>query len=216
ANPLLVTAHARAFIRGLHAEGVLTALKHFPGHGSSYGDSHKGFVDVTTTANPEAELAPYRTLITERQADAVMTAHVFNRALDSEFPATLSRATLTGLLRGELGFDGPVVTDDLRMRAIEQRWGLETAAVTALAAGADILLIANDRLPDGGSAARAALATIQQRLVSGRLDPERVEAALARVRALKARLGDGCAAPRRRLPRRAASRAGPAGAGTAG
>ncbi|OLD78164.1 MAG: hypothetical protein AUG87_02170 [Candidatus Rokubacteria bacterium 13_1_20CM_4_70_14] len=166
ANPLLVTAHARAFIQGLHAEGVLTALKHFPGHGSSYGDSHKGFVDVTTTANPEAELAPYRTLITERLADAVMTAHVFNRALDSEFPATLSRATLTGLLRGELGFDGPVVTDDLRMGAIEQRWGLETAAVTALAAGADILLIANDRLPDGGSAARAALATIQQRLVS--------------------------------------------------
>jgi len=191
ANPLLVTAHARAFIQGLHAEGVLTALKHFPGHGSSYGDSHKGFVDVTTTANPEAELAPYRTLITERLADAVMTAHVVNRALDSEFPATLSRATLTGLLRGELGFDGPVVTDDLRMGAIEQRWGLETAAVTALAAGADILLIANDRLPDGGSAARAALATIQQRLVSGRLDPERVEAALARVRALKARLGDG-------------------------
>src|SRR5439155_7148096 len=129
ANPLLVTAHARAFIQGLHAEGVLTALKHFPGHGSSYGDSHKGFVDVTTTANPEAELVPYRTLITERQADAVMTAHVFNRALDSEFPATLSRATLTGLLRSELGFDGPVVTDDLRMGAIEQRWGLETAAV---------------------------------------------------------------------------------------
>src|SRR3989449_1531679 len=138
ANPLLVTAHARAFIQGLHAEGVLTALKHFPGHGSSYGDSHKGFVDVTTTANPEAELAPYRTLITERLADAVMTAHVFTRALDSEFPATLSRATLTGLLRGELGFDGPVVTDDLRMGAIEQRWGLETAAVTALAAGAEI------------------------------------------------------------------------------
>src|SRR5207245_818613 len=178
-----------AFIQGLHAEGVLTALKHFPGHGSSYGDSHKGFVDVTTTANPEAELAPYRTLITERQADAVMTAHVFNRALDSEFPATLSRATLTGLLRGELGFDGPVVTDDLRMGAIEQRWGLETAAVTALAAGADILLIANDRLPDGGSAARAALATIQQRLVSGRLD-----------------VSGATVPPRRRLRRRARRR----------
>src|SRR5207245_11790418 len=95
------------------------------------------------------------------------------------------------------------------MGAIEQRWGLETAAVTALAAGADILLIANDRLPDGGSAARAALATIQQRLVSGRLDPERVEAALARALAPKARLGDGCAAPRRRLPARAASRPWP-------
>src|SRR5713101_9203756 len=155
ANPQLVTEHARAFVQGLRAEGVLTALKHFPGHGSSYGDSHRGFVDVTDTADRCPELTPYRMLIAERLADGIMTAHVFNRALDPEFPATLSRATITGLLRGELGFDGPVVTDDLRMRAIEQHWGLEAAAVRALAAGADILLIANDRLPDGGSAAQA-------------------------------------------------------------
>ena len=191
ANPRLVAAHARAFVQGMHTEGVLTALKHFPGHGSSYGDSHKGFVDVTATANREAELIPYRMLLAERLADAVMTAHVFNRALDPEFPATLSRATITGLLRGELGFGGPVVTDDLRMRAIERHWGLEAAAVRALAAGADILLIADDRLPDGGSAAQAVLTKIRTWLLSGRLDPEVVEAALARVRALKARLGDG-------------------------
>src|SRR3989475_8164830 len=66
ANPLLVTAHARAFIQGLHAEGVLTALKHFPGHGSIYGDSHRGFLDVTDTADRCPELTPYRTLIAER------------------------------------------------------------------------------------------------------------------------------------------------------
>src|SRR5207249_3127246 len=149
--PLLVTAHARAVIQGLHAEGVLTALKHFPGHGSSNGASHTGFVDVTDTADRCPELTPYRTLIAERLSDGIMTAHVFNRALDPEFPATLSRATITGLLRDELGFGGPVVTDDLRMRAIERHWGLEAAAVRALAAGADILLIADDRLPDGGS-----------------------------------------------------------------
>src|SRR2546428_11694580 len=106
-----------------------------------------------------------------------MPAPVFTRALDSEFPATLSRATLTGLLRGELGFDGPVVTDDLRMGAIEQRWGLETAAVTALAAGADILLIPNDRLPDRGPAAPAAPPTIQQRPLSGPRHPQRLPAA---------------------------------------
>jgi len=191
ADPLLVTAHARAVILGLHAEGVLTALKHFPGHGSSHGDSHKGFVDVTDTADRCPELTPYRMLIAERLADGIMTAHVFNRALDPEFPATLSRATITGLLRDELGFGGPVVTDDLRMRAIERHWGLEAAAVRALAAGADILLIADDRLPDGGSAAQAVLTKIRTWLLSGRLDPEVVEAALARVRALKARLGDG-------------------------
>jgi len=190
ANPVLVTAHARAFVRGMREEGVLTALKHFPGHGSSYDDSHKGFVDVTGTADADVELYPYRTLIAEGMADTVMTAHVFNRALDERYPATLSRATLTGLLRGGLGWDGPVVTDDLRMGAIEERYGLARAAVTALAAGADLLLLADDRLPGGGSAGQAALAALRRGLARGRLDPERVESALARVAALKARLGE--------------------------
>jgi beta-N-acetylhexosaminidase len=189
ANPWLVTAHARAFIRGMRAEGVLTALKHFPGHGSSYGDSHKGFVDVTATANRDAELEPYRILIAERMVDTIMTAHVFNRALDDRFPATLSRPTLTGLLREELGWEGPVLTDDLRMGAIQEQYGLAAAAVTALAAGADILLIADDRLPDDGSGAQAALLELRARLAGGRLDAERVEQALGRVAALEARLG---------------------------
>src|SRR5688572_17268620 len=91
ANPALVAAQARAFITGLRSEGVLSALKHFPGHGSSFADSHQGFVDVTDTANPILELAPYRLLFAEHAVDSVMTAHVFNRYLDSRYPATLSR-----------------------------------------------------------------------------------------------------------------------------
>src|SRR5439155_1084077 len=105
ADPLLVTAHARAVILGLHAEGVLTALKHFPGHGSSHGDSHKGFVDVTDTADRCPELTPYRMLIAERLADGIMTAHVFNRALDPEFPAPLPRAQ--GAARRRLSRERP-------------------------------------------------------------------------------------------------------------
>lgn len=188
ADPGIVTDQARAFVRGLRQEGVLTALKHFPGHGSSFADSHRGFVDVTDTANPDVELLPYRTLIAERLADSVMTAHVFNRRLDRRYPATLSRATLTGLLRDQLGFAGPVVTDDLRMGAIEQHYGLGDAAVLALMAGADILLVANDRLPDGGSAAAVVMSALQHALAEGRLDPERVAAALERVSALKDRI----------------------------
>jgi beta-N-acetylhexosaminidase len=187
ANPLVVTAHARAFIRGLHAEGVLSALKHFPGHGSSLGDSHEGFVDVTATADTDLELLPYRTLLRERAADAVMTAHVFNRRLDDQYPATLSRATITRLLRHDLGWNGPVVSDDLRMGAIDQHYGLADAAVLALEAGVDILLIADDRLPDGRSAAAVARAAIRAALAEGRLGPGRVVDALARVAALKRR-----------------------------
>src|SRR5262249_21824253 len=73
ADAARVTAHARAFVNGMHAEGELTALKHFPGHGSSLADSHLGFVDVTDTANPGIELAPYRTLIAERRGGGILT-----------------------------------------------------------------------------------------------------------------------------------------------
>jgi beta-N-acetylhexosaminidase len=187
ADPLRVAAHARAYVRGMRDEGVLTALKHFPGHGSSYDDSHHGFVDVTDTAQPEIELAPYRALIAEDLVDSIMTAHVFNRALDARYPATLSRATIAGLLRDTLGYDGPVVSDDLRMGAIQKEYGLETAAVLALQAGVDILLIAEDRLPDGRSASDVALGAIRRALAAGELDPDRVEAALEHVIQLKAR-----------------------------
>ncbi|PYN50492.1 MAG: glycoside hydrolase family 3 [Candidatus Rokuibacteriota bacterium] len=188
ANPQQVTEHARAFVQGLRAEGALTALKHFPGHGSSFGDTHRGFTDVTDTAVPELELAPYRALIADGLADSVMIAHVFNRRLDDRYPATLSRPTIDGLLRGVLGFKGVVVSDDLRMGAIEKQYGIGEAAVLALDAGVDVLLIVEDRLPDGSSATQLALAAMREALAKGTLDPARVEAAIDRVRAFRARV----------------------------
>ena len=143
-DPDQVVAHARAFIKGMHAEGILTALKHFPGHGSSQRDSHAGFVDVTDTADLDAELLPYRVLIEEGLADSVMTAHVFNRGLDPWDPATLSRYTINGILRSRFGYKGVVVSDDLLMGAIDKHYGLEEAAALALDAGVDVLLIADD------------------------------------------------------------------------
>jgi len=187
-NAATVIDHARAFIRGMHEAGVVTTLKHFPGHGSSYTDSHKGFVDVTDTANLEIELQPYRVLMAEQMVDAVMTAHVFNRSLDRRRPATLSRSTIDGLLRGQLGWRGIVVSDDMRMGAIEQHYGLDDATILTLAAGVDVVLIAADRLPDGRSASTEALAAIRAALARGRLDPGRIESALARIRQLKSRL----------------------------
>jgi len=190
ANAALVTAHARAYIDGMRAEGVLTSLKHFPGHGSSHGDSHDGFVDVTETANPEVELAPYRALIAEHRVDTIMTAHVVNRWLDLRRPATLSRPTITRLLRHGLGWNGVVVSDDLGMGAIAQNYGFGAAGLLALRAGVDILLIGNDHLPDGGSAAALMLATIRSALVADRLDAADLETSLRRVRTLSARAAD--------------------------
>ena len=190
ADPHLVIAHARAYIEGMHAEGVLTALKHFPGHGSSLGDSHDGFVDVTDTADPAVELAPYRALIAEGRVDSIMTAHVVNRWRDLRHPATLSHSTIAHLLRRDLGWKGVVVSDDLRMGAIEQHYGLDAAVVRALRAGVDILLIAKDRLPDGKSASEVTLAAIRKALAKGRLDPARVRGSIGRVRSFAARAAD--------------------------
>ncbi|HYB44664.1 MAG TPA: glycoside hydrolase family 3 N-terminal domain-containing protein, partial [Candidatus Methylomirabilis sp.] len=189
ADPEQVIAHARAFIEGMHDAGVLTALKHFPGHGSSQADTHAGFTDVTDTADLRLELAPYRALIAENLADSVMTAHVFNRGLDPWDPATLSRYTVARILRGQLGYRGVVVSDDLLMGAIVKHYGIEEAAVDALAAGVDVLLISQNSLNSQPRAVQRAIAAVEAAVAQGSLSRSRVVAALDHVAALRRRLG---------------------------
>jgi beta-N-acetylhexosaminidase len=188
ADPQLVAVQARAYITGMHAAGVLTAIKHFPGHGGSVDDSHAGFVDVTDTARPDVELLPYRVLLADGLVDAVMTAHVYNGHLDAWVPATLSRRTIDGVLRRDLGWHGVVVSDDMRMGAIEQHYGAGDAAVRALHAGVDLVLIADDRLPGDRSASAEVLEDIRRAVRRGRLSAGRVEEALSRTAALRSRL----------------------------
>src|SRR5690606_10098573 len=130
-DPDVVTEQAKAFIEAHHEHGVLCTLKHFPGHGSSEADSHLGFVDVTNLWSRQ-ELEPFRNLIDAGLADAIMTAHIFNANWDSEHPATLSRAVITGILREELGYDGVVITDDMQMGAIRDFYGFEAAVVMSV------------------------------------------------------------------------------------
>ncbi|HUP35776.1 MAG TPA: glycoside hydrolase family 3 N-terminal domain-containing protein [Candidatus Limnocylindria bacterium] len=187
-DPDRVAAHARAFVAGMHEAGVLTSLKHFPGHGSSRRDSHLGFTDVSDTARLRVELSPFRALIAAGLADSVMTAHVFNRGLDPWDPATLSRYTVQRVLRGWLDYDGVAVSDDLLMGAIAQHYGLEEAAVLALGAGVDVLLIAQntDRVDD--RAAERVVAAITRAVAAGTLSESRIREAVTRVDTLRARL----------------------------
>ena len=143
ASPTQVVRHARWLIEEHHKQGVLCAVKHFPGHGSAISDSHWGFVDVTQTWSP-TELIPFRRLIHENLIDLVMTAHIFNQKLDPDYPATLSRKTLEGLLRKELGYDGVVVTDDMYMEGIINQYSIERALVLAINAGADLICVGNN------------------------------------------------------------------------
>lgn len=146
-DPETVVRHASIYIEMMHEYNILTVLKHFPGHGSSRGDSHLGVVDVTDYWSEE-ELIPYRQLIDSSQADMVMTAHIFNARLDSVHPATLSKPVISGILRDSLGFEGVVMSDDMMMGAIRKHYGLETAIKQALIAGVDILSFANNSVYD--------------------------------------------------------------------
>lgn len=180
-----VTAHARAFVEAHHAVGVACTLKHFPGHGSSSGDTHQGWVDVTTTWRAE-ELQPYQVLIAEGLADAVMTAHVFNAVLDGQDPATLSAPTIEGVLRQELGFRGVVISDDLQMRAITRHYTLEEAVRKALLAGVDVLALANNSAEAYDERLAERLVTVIQHLVDeGKVPATRIAEAYRRVTALK-------------------------------
>ncbi|NEP16890.1 MAG: beta-glucosidase [Leptolyngbya sp. SIO4C1] len=140
-----VSQLSTAYIRGAQALPVLTTAKHFPGHGDTAVDSHLSLPVVPHSFErlQQLELAPFKAAIAAG-VDSVMTAHLLLPQLDSQYPATLSKATLTGLLRQDLGFDGLIVTDALVMGAIAQQYGPYEAAVLAVAAGADILLMPAD------------------------------------------------------------------------
>jgi beta-N-acetylhexosaminidase len=191
ADPELVVRQARAFVRGHQQVGVLTALKHFPGHGSSTGDSHLGVVDVSDTWSA-VELQPYRQLIPDGLADSILTAHVFNAQLDPEHPATLSSATINGLLRGELGYDGVVISDDMQMGAIRQAYGDPDAVRLALLAGVDMLTIANQQVFEAQIVERT-IEIVLGLVADGRLDEARIDESWRRIDALKARLASAAA-----------------------
>ncbi|MCB9847647.1 MAG: glycoside hydrolase family 3 protein [Phycisphaeraceae bacterium] len=130
---------ARVWIEEHRKRGVASCLKHFPGHGSATGDTHRGLVDITATTQRDVELAPYRALSDEPGA-LVMTGHLLDRSIDPDLPASLSRAHTQGVLRDSMGFEGLVVTDSIDMGAITGRWSPGEAAAMAFTAGADLIM----------------------------------------------------------------------------
>jgi beta-N-acetylhexosaminidase len=142
ASPKKVSEYAKILIDEQKKAGVISVLKHFPGHGSSLGDSHLGFVDISDTWSKK-ELEPYKQLIKQKSVDMIMTAHVFNSHLDKKYPATLSYNVNTKLLRQEMGYKGVIVSDDLQMRAISKHFTLKQTVTLAINSGVDILLFGN-------------------------------------------------------------------------
>ena len=182
-DPVQVEALGLAVIAGLQDNGVLACGKHFPGHGDTAADSHKELPTVSLGIDRlrEIELRPFAHCFANGLA-AVMTAHVRYPALDPHAPATLSPAILTDLLRTQLHFKGLALTDDLEMHAIIDHYGIEDAAVRALRAGADILLICKDH-----DRQVAAMEAVYRAVKDGDVPELQVEHALLRVLEAKER-----------------------------
>ncbi|MFE5555350.1 glycoside hydrolase family 3 protein [Streptomyces sp. NPDC056544] len=185
ADTHLAARHTAAYVQGLQAAGVAACTKHFPGHGDTNVDSHHALprIDVDLDTLQARELVPFKAAI-EAGTKAVMSAHILVPALDPTRPATLSPQILTGLLRGELGYEGLIVTDGMEMNAIAGTYGIERGSVLAIAAGADAICVG------GGLADEATVLRLRDALVAavreGALPEERLADAAARVRALAA------------------------------
>lgn len=173
-TPERVSQLATAFIRGAQRHPVLTTAKHFPGHGDTATDSH---LDLPVLAHTEERLRqielPSFAAAIAAGVDGIMSAHLKIPVWDARYPATLSQRILTGELRQRLGFEGLIVTDALVMGAIANQYGTEEAAVLAVEAGADILLMPLDP--------SAAIAAVCEAVEAGRISPERIRASVGRI-----------------------------------
>jgi beta-N-acetylhexosaminidase len=142
ADPDRVAAHAKAYIEAHAKAGILCCLKHFPGHGSTTQDTHQGFTDASETFQ-EIELEPYKALISQGVVDCIMASHVYNKNFDTVYPASLSKETLTDLLKDKLGYKGLIMSDDLEMKALLKYYTHEEIIALSAKAGVDIFIIGN-------------------------------------------------------------------------
>ncbi len=185
-DPKLVAAHVKAFIEGAHAakrDGILVTVKHFPGHGDTATDTHIGLARITAdrTRLDALELIPFQAAIAAG-VDGIMTGHLAVPALEEqEIPATISQKVVSGLLRKELGYEGLIVTDAMDMQGLTKQFPPGEAAVRALEAGVNVLLVPTN--PD------LAIKGVLEAIASGRLGAERIHASVIQLLSAKHRLG---------------------------
>lgn len=186
-NPETVTDFASAFATAHRQKGILTAAKHFPGHGSSRVDSHKGFTDISHTWKQD-ELEPYRRLAQDNMVDMVMVGHLWLPEFSDggDLPTSLSHRAISRL-RNDVKFQGVVVSDDMEMGAIRKQFSDQEAIIRAVNAGVDILVFSNTAKPDA-NLGRRINAVIVKAVNDGRIDRSVVEDAYDRIQKMKGSL----------------------------
>jgi beta-N-acetylhexosaminidase len=183
ANPDVVVSNATTEIKVHRAGGIKTSIKHFPGFGSATGNTDFGVVDVSKSWR-RSELEPFERLIKTGMADSVLVAHLLNTQIDPSRPMSLSKKAITDLLRGQLGFKGPVVSDDMQATGITKKYGHDEALSLALQAGMDLLVYANQQQYDAGIVEKTLDAAVKL-VKNGTLTEAQIDAAVARVDTLR-------------------------------
>jgi beta-N-acetylhexosaminidase len=189
ANEDTVTLYAKEVVKQHRKFGIVTSLKHFPGHGSSKDDTHLGLADVTNTWTAR-ELKPYQSLIDSGYVDGVMTSHIVNKNLDHRaLPGTLSKSILDSLLRKRMGFNGVVFSDDMQMKAIASNYGLEEAIKLAVNAGVDIMCFSNNISGVENRTVDKVLSVIKGYVATGEISRARIDESFKRIMKLKKMIG---------------------------
>src|SRR3989344_4394758 len=170
-----------AMVRGYKDGGIISTVKHFPGHLDDSLDSHRELPEVNVQSeNKEEYLSVFKEIIKEENPAMVMTAHVLVPFFDEEYPATLSSKIIKGILREEFGYDGVIITDDMEMGAIRNSFTLEAAVIRAVEAGNDILLFTSS-----SERQRQAYGILLDAVKYGRIDETRIDQSLQRIMRLK-------------------------------
>lgn len=183
-DPATVVEFAKSFIESHHKNGIITAIKHFPGHGSTSLDSHQSLPDISDVWQKQ-ELQPFAELIHAGMVDMVIVGHLVHRDLTGAGqPATLSSRAITGLLRGELGYSGVIVSDDMQMGAIRDRFSPEESIVLGVQAGIDLFIYSNREHADPKMPDRF-VSVVRTAIKTGQLSSQRIEESDRRIRALK-------------------------------
>jgi len=182
-DPNNVAEMSKAFMRGLQEKGIISTLKHFPGHGDTSMDSHLDLPVIKSNIDrlEKVEIVPFRRCI-EAGADVIMSAHIYFPALEKQYglPATLSKNVLTGLLREHLHFQGVITTDCLEMKAIADRFGTARGAVMALKAGADMVMVSHTYEKQAET-----LEKVNEALEEGQIDTKSLTQSIERINRLK-------------------------------
>ena len=192
-EPKDVGNHVAAAVRGAQSGGVLTTLKHFPGHGDTYIDSHRDLPVVKRSKADvwEIDLTPFREGI-KAGVDVVMTSHIIYESLDPDNPATFSKVILQQILRKELGFKGVIISDSMNMHALQKHYKPVDAAIAAISAGVDLIMLAEEHYDHDGDYQKRQMALIEgvtQAIKSGHIPEQRLNSAFKRIRNLRRRLG---------------------------